>query len=262
MLLPRLLLYPSEAYLNMHIIQRENGWRLERHIHSYHQLIWVTDGVLHVDCQHQSFTLGKGKLCLIPPGHEHALHTEVGYTQFGLSMNDQDPTGMKELLYAHMTEVALLDHSHKLDTLIPLQHEAGQGTRLSRLKLVNQLDAMMLSIVEDVVRKSDIDFRERLLHELRQHLSRKMTLKHLSQTFHISPSHLERLTYKEFGCGVIELHNQQRMERACSLLLTSDLSIELISSQLGFYDSAHFSRFFKRKMNQTPSQYRKSSQTL
>ncbi|GAA3399975.1 AraC family transcriptional regulator [Paenibacillus hodogayensis] len=260
--LARLVHFPSEVYLNMNFVQRFENWQMEAHTHSFHQLIWVTEGTLLIECQHQHYTLGKGKLCVIPPGHVHSLATVSGYSQFGLNMNSDDPTGMKELMHAHITEFVLVDYSHMLGQLAEVEDDMVKGTRLSRLKLVNQLDAILLSAVESAIRKSDADFRDRLLRHLKQHLSSKLTLKQLCDLFNLSQSHLERLVFKEFGCGAIELHNQLRLDRACSLLMNTERSIDAIANELGFYDSAHFSRLFKRKMYQTPSQYRKSSDLL
>ncbi|NOH80406.1 helix-turn-helix transcriptional regulator [Vibrio sp. RE86] len=48
------------------------------------------------------------------------------------------------------------------------------------------------------------------------------------------------------------------MERIKQLLINSELSITEVASKMGYSDSAHFTRAFKRTMKMTPSQYRKS----
>ncbi|MGF1748464.1 helix-turn-helix transcriptional regulator [Vibrio cionasavignyae] len=61
--------------------------------------------------------------------------------------------------------------------------------------------------------------------------------------------HAVGLTYRD----VIE---EIVLERAQDLLLNSCLSITAIAANMGYGDSANFTRFFKRKMAMTPSQYR------
>lgn len=48
------------------------------------------------------------------------------------------------------------------------------------------------------------------------------------------------------------------MGRIKQLLAKSELSITEVASKMGYSDSAHFTRAFKRTMKMTPSQYRKS----
>nr|WP_253649289.1 helix-turn-helix transcriptional regulator [Vibrio splendidus] len=47
------------------------------------------------------------------------------------------------------------------------------------------------------------------------------------------------------------------LEQVLELLTESDLSITQIGTKMGYADSSHFTRAFKRQMNMTPRQYRK-----
>jgi signal transduction histidine kinase/DNA-binding response OmpR family regulator len=51
-----------------------------------------------------------------------------------------------------------------------------------------------------------------------------------------------------------------RIKRASQLLASSDLPINEIFFQVGFYDASNFSRVFKKETGMTPSQYRDSHQ--
>ncbi|GLB51802.1 hypothetical protein NBRC110019_08410 [Neptunitalea chrysea] len=55
-----------------------------------------------------------------------------------------------------------------------------------------------------------------------------------------------------------EWMKNRRLEEAEKLLLTSDLSITDICYQLGFENTAHFSKIFKKKFLKTPSDVRKT----
>nr|WP_244212241.1 helix-turn-helix transcriptional regulator [Vibrio splendidus] len=47
------------------------------------------------------------------------------------------------------------------------------------------------------------------------------------------------------------------LEQVLELLTESDLSITQVGTKMGYADSSHFTRAFKRQMNMTPRQYRK-----
>jgi LacI family transcriptional regulator len=47
-----------------------------------------------------------------------------------------------------------------------------------------------------------------------------------------------------------------RLERACSLLRQTNLSLDQIARQSGFRDGASFCRLFQNRLGQTPTQYR------
>ncbi|WP_017220274.1 helix-turn-helix domain-containing protein [Moritella dasanensis] len=60
----------------------------------------------------------------------------------------------------------------------------------------------------------------------------------------------EGITYSKLVEGII-------LDQILELLSEFDLSITLIASKMGYSDSAHFTRAFKRQMQMTPRQYRK-----
>ncbi|MFD0958176.1 AraC family transcriptional regulator [Paenibacillus chungangensis] len=251
--------YPSEAFLDVNYLQRQHDWSKEPHRHSYHQLIWVTEGVLQMRFEDKLHELKSGMLCLIPPGMTHDLYTPTGYEQFGLNLNHKTTSDMRSLLISHMMELTIVNYAHMQGKISVMLQLAKHANKLSRLKLANQLDALLIAIVEHSLQRSDTEFRFKLLQKLRQHLTRKLSLLEIARHFCISPSHLERLVHREFGCGAIELHNQLRIEQACTRLIQSDDAIERIAHELGFYDASHFSRYFKQKMNLSPTQYRQAS---
>jgi AraC family transcriptional regulator, exoenzyme S synthesis regulatory protein ExsA len=50
---------------------------------------------------------------------------------------------------------------------------------------------------------------------------------------------------------------EKKLEKALELLQSTELSVSEICFEVGFQDSSHFTKTFKQKFNQTPSEYRK-----
>jgi AraC-like DNA-binding protein len=157
----------------------------------------------------------------------------------------------------YIQDFTVIEQNNLLDILPSLEKECKELTKLSKIKVANIMDDILASCVEKAVNGTEIDFKNQLLTFLTKNLSCKITLQDVSRELTVSQSHLERLVKKEFGCGVIELYNQLRINKACSLLSNSAYSIENISTHLGFYDTSHFSHFFKQKIKMNPTQYRK-----
>ena len=81
----------------------------------------------------------------------------------------------------------------------------------------------------------------------------------LAQRLHVSESTLSRRFRAETGMTPGAYLDQLVLERSCSLLLSGEGSIGQIAEELGFSDQFYFTRYFKQKMNTSPSAYRKQA---
>ncbi|MBQ8725721.1 MAG: helix-turn-helix transcriptional regulator [Clostridia bacterium] len=74
-----------------------------------------------------------------------------------------------------------------------------------------------------------------------------------------SHPHLLRL-FKEYEhCTLIEYMTKIKMEQACHFLIYSNMSIVSIAQTLGYSESSHFNRIFKKTYRITPSEYKKQN---
>jgi AraC-like DNA-binding protein len=75
---------------------------------------------------------------------------------------------------------------------------------------------------------------------------------------HRSLSSFKREFRKVYGTTPGKWLMERRLIHSASLLQTTDLSVTEISFECGFEDVSHFSRSFKEKFGQSPSDYRDS----
>ena len=85
----------------------------------------------------------------------------------------------------------------------------------------------------------------------------KLPISLASDILNIHVRTIQRRLDKE-GVTYKKLIEDMVLEQTLELLKYSDLSITSIGSKMGYSDSSHFTRAFKRQMNMTPRQYRKS----
>ena len=93
---------------------------------------------------------------------------------------------------------------------------------------------------------------------LRNHYAQKITIEELSNNFFLSKSYLSSLFKKATGSGVVEYLQHIRIDKACELLVETDLSITEISTMVGYTDYRFFNKSFKKITGCTANEYRKT----
>ena len=88
------------------------------------------------------------------------------------------------------------------------------------------------------------------------HPGEDLSLDRLSDEVHLSKYHFARLFKAETGQTPWTYVQEARVERAKTLLTTTDCSLSEVALRAGFYDQSHLTRTFKQFENTTPSAYR------
>lgn len=92
---------------------------------------------------------------------------------------------------------------------------------------------------------------------IENNMSLRIENKVLADIMRMHPTHFIRYFKKETGQTPKDYISRRKMERAKILLETTELQISEISERLGFYDSMHFSKSFKKRYSISPTTYRK-----
>lgn len=107
------------------------------------------------------------------------------------------------------------------------------------------------------IRKKREQLVYRILDYINEHYAEPLTLEKISSEFFISQSNLSHCFKKETGLSPMQYMMQRRIGEAQSLLVETSTAIQDIEYRLGFSDSAHFSKMFKKYVGVTPKEYRK-----
>ncbi len=109
----------------------------------------------------------------------------------------------------------------------------------------------------------DIDFKQQdekireVLDYMDQHFAEELTISEIAEAAGISETHFRRVFRQVINMTPMDYLNMIRIRNACNLLLTTDLSVEMIAEQSGFLTPSTFNRNFKRYLNTTPLQWKK-----
>lgn len=97
---------------------------------------------------------------------------------------------------------------------------------------------------------------ERAMQFLSDHYTESIGLAETATALALSPAYLSRVFSEHARMTLIEYLTRLRVERACSLLIGTDLPIEEVAGLVGYVSSSHFSRVFKREMGVSAGKYR------
>ncbi len=102
----------------------------------------------------------------------------------------------------------------------------------------------------------NVTFRSILNYIDDNYLNGYISVKEISDNFHLSENYISQLFKKEMNISFTDYTTNKRMEYACRLLKNSDAPISEVANQSGYYDYFHFAKVFKKKTGYTPTDYR------
>lgn len=98
-------------------------------------------------------------------------------------------------------------------------------------------------------------FRQLVEAQFREH----WPVARYAATLGITPDRLNDLCVRSVGRPPLTLVHQRLTLEACRLLASSDLGLEAVAAELGFGSASHFSRFFRRWTQASPSAWRQQA---
>ncbi|GIN70765.1 AraC family transcriptional regulator [Bacillus sp. J14TS2] len=157
--------------------------------------------------------------------------------------------------------IARLNHLISRRDNNQLNHSLVEGqvknTIIDLLFEINHLARTPLA--EIILNKSEKDtLMEKMIAWITKNHMEQLTLDHLSKEFHISKRHITQLFRDILGITVMEYVMRCRIDHAKILLeIEPNKQISDIALDVGFKNSAHFSRYFSEKTGVPPSQFRR-----
>lgn len=247
----------GEENFKTEIMEFLEGFLLDDHSHSFFHVNFVVSGQVEVRTQSSTKILEKGTLFIIPPNVTHSIYSSCGYTQVGMDLQSiAGKNAYPILLDMVNSDIKVYDLSYMLKDYFALFGNIRQ-TPVQRMMLNNFSERLMLtalSLSED--KSGNNEFRQKLLSAL-QGAKYSVTVNELGKLLFLSKTSLERYMRKCFSMSAKEYLNYWRLSKIYYYLLETELKIEEIAREMDFYDTAHFTTFFKHQTGKTPSAFRK-----
>lgn len=123
--------------------------------------------------------------------------------------------------------------------------------------LVQELIQPMLQSMKVKSNQQISSIADKVAIIVRSEYDQKLTLESISARLHYSPNYLSSIFKKEYDITFNEYLTNYRLEIAKKWLVDTDLSIKDIAERLQYQNPQNFIRYFRKKEQITPGEYRK-----
>jgi AraC-like DNA-binding protein len=235
------------------------------HNHNYYEMIWLIKGSSTLYADMQEYTIESNTIFCLKPNQAHQFQTQpemegfvFSFTDSFFRMDEYDfDRAYQPSLYQLFNEGLTIRIAHELeedmkDIVVKMIKESGNqySNRMELLKRYFKIFLIYLTRTIDQNLQSTEQSRETELVKNFMELldknfkEKKMVAEYAAQLL-VTPNYLNRIVKKitRFSAGH---HIRQRVVlEAKRMGRYSDAGMKEIAYNLGFLDSAHFSRFFK-----------------
>ena len=136
--------------------------------------------------------------------------------------------------------------------------------KLSQCKTVFEMDRLrresqiyFARLVADHKKKSGVNFHvEEVKKNIISKRFTKISIQEIADELGISKEYMQKLFKKYEGISITEYISDIKIEAACNMLRYSDRKIQEIAEYLHYGSVSHFSTAFRKKMHQSPKEYR------
>lgn len=246
--------------------RRAAGHHMHREHHNDDLLILCTEGEAFLRIEDEPCVVKAGDLLLLPAGAAHR-YTAVPENPWTIHwVHYAGPLAVDFRQHMGFTDGVRILHPGRQPRLLVdfngLLSVRQTGFRTPGLvhvanRLRQLLAAIPLSMGESgPSQQPDLD----IIHNfMREHLDERVSLGQLADLTGLSATHFATRYRELTGVSPIQHFLHLKVEQACQMLDTTDLSFTQISSKLGYDDNYYFSRLFKKVMGLSPTDYRHTS---
>lgn len=238
------------------------------HRHPFYEFIFVTKGEGNMMIDFKNNPIQKGSLYLLSPSQIHAplisgeFHCYL--LRFDLSIFAEKAFFENLSIFHFDTLLVEEPHYTILVTLLTTLHEEFYTERKLRQHTLSNLLKLLLINVQrllpDIVNSSlETNYFSALNKLIEQNNYKIASPSEYAQKLHIPIKVLNTVVKEYTGLTCGDYIRSKTIIEAKHLLSYSNMNASEICAQLGFVDTAYFSRFFKRETGLSPLGYRKTT---
>ena len=151
----------------------------------------------------------------------------------------QEQTRAANQLMAHLALLLLLEFLKEHgDLTATAEHDRVFWNKLNAAEKADEIRGFLLSHIDN----PDLNGR-------------------LTAQFKLSLRQLNRIFRKKWNCSIAEAMDTIKVEQSRSLLLNTEMTVQEVSSRMGFISRAGFYNFFKKHNGMTPAEFRTLQKT-
>ncbi|MFR2264882.1 AraC family transcriptional regulator [Clostridium sp. 29_15] len=246
------------------------GWVYNYHLHkNATEIVYIANGKAEYTVDMNTFTLEKGQILIMEKGVLHSITSDKDYPadawtciigNYKITYNTEDvmllPNKTFHIMNAGIHEDFIKNTFKEIYNLCLNNNSISHGVCDI---LATSLTSTLYHLIpheEESSENNHSSFIRDVLVYISEHYTEKITLKKLSEVFHISTGHISHSFTKEYGVSPINYAIDLRICDAKLMLINSTESLVSIARKVGYDNPTHFTNIFTNRVNCSPTEYR------
>ncbi|MEM9254008.1 MAG: AraC family transcriptional regulator [Pseudomonadota bacterium] len=244
------------------------GHRMLRRQHDDNLLIYCVSGRGRAQVGEWRGEVFSGQVLNLPRGVPHQYQADDGrpWSIYWVHYRGSATDSFTHFLGARSSAAMLMDIGISPRLVAHFQSLlAVQRTGYSNRAFINAANQLRHLLTEIALQQREFDASNQRSFDLeavqrfmRENIDQSIDLNTLASAAKLSKYHFTSKYKALTGYSPIRHFLNMKMEHACQLLDTSQLSIKAIANGLGYDDPLYFSRLFKKTVGMSPRLYRRS----
>lgn len=154
----------------------------------------------------------------------------------------------------------LAEDSRAVRKLLKLQQKLMEGGRLERYEGGQFLYDFLVELLKEVENPGGVkdSLAQRAAHIMEEEYASIEGIEELAERLKVTVEHLTRTFHREKNLTPIRYLTGIRLQAAMNDLLNTQDSLELVAHRSGFSSGNYFCKVFRRYLNMSPAEYRRS----
>lgn len=266
-------------FVNVGHVTEGGRRRTEPHAHpAYGQVIFVRQGCGVMNLEGSAVPFEAPCALLLPNECVHGLDYEIDVDRWVLTIEEtflhQINAKLPEFiqLWTEPRVISLGYDDEAPNHFYNLVRRLEQEVRSKAVGHIVGTESLLTSILLRLVRSTRLDqidkegatrnaikLADRFRELVHQHYRENLKLQDYASKMAVSPAQLRTACVAATGLSPNKLIHARLITEAKRNLIFGDMSIEQIAYGLGFIDTAYFTRFFRKEVGQSPSQFRSAA---
>ncbi|MDE7185948.1 MAG: AraC family transcriptional regulator [Lachnospiraceae bacterium] len=272
-------------FLDVMILRHARYSAAFKHSHSFFEVVCVLNGSCENHFATQILPMEAGDICIVAPETVHAISAFSddciiynlmvrGATFEQTFLNSLPKQGVlfdffSRAIYTSGSETYIYFKTGDDTQILALIEEMADEFRHQKNYYDVLLNSLLTNFFIQLLRRHEKDVQvpnpaghqdEKniifILRYLTEHCD-AITLMELSRFFNYSERQMARILKEYTGRNFTDLVQSIKLSKACELLKNPQISIQEIIDTVGYSNSSHFYRLFKKQYQITPTEYRK-----
>lgn len=256
---------------------RLHAWKIRPHRHSsLTQLFWLMRGSGTARFDTESYELAAPCVVVVPKLCVHEFRWRRGSDGFALSIASALTDELRQQIGTQgypLNQPAVLaagsEDAYVNDLFLRIHDEYVNERPMKEILLESLIKALTIWVARhaaparhsaEFANRASLHY-ERFTKLLERHYKDQWTVANYAHEIGITAPHLNAVCQRLGGASALGVAHERLLLAARRELVYTDKSIADVAADLGFSEPSYFTRFFKRKMQLTPKEYRRRSGT-